>query len=46
MVGISLKIGGTIKFCTRNGCTCHSLEFESVDDAFMLFQSQNGSGLA
>lgn len=46
IVGLSLKIGGTIKFCTRNGCKKHSLEFESVDDAFTLFQSQDQSGLA
>ncbi len=39
IVGVNLIIGGVIKFCTRNGCQRHSLEFEDSDSAFMLFQS-------
>ena len=45
IVGFNMKIGGTIKVCTRNGCKKHSLEFEDVDSAFALFQSQDSSGL-
>lgn len=41
IAGLSLCIGGTIKFCTRNGCRHHSLEFEEIDSAFMLFQNQS-----
>lgn len=46
IVSLTLHIGGTIKFCARNGCKKHSLEFEDVDTAFRLFQSQDDSSLA
>lgn len=40
MVGIDLVIGGIIRFCTRNGCEEHHLEFDNPDDAFVLYESQ------
>ena len=45
MIGIQLQVGGMIKFCSRNGCQRHSLEFEDIDDAFLLFRSQDESRL-
>jgi hypothetical protein len=45
IIGLDLKVGGTIKVCSRNGCKHHSLEFEDSQDALNLFRSQNGSGL-
>ncbi len=45
MIWVQLTMGGTINFCTRNGCTRHSLEFEDPDEAFILFQSQDETGL-
>ncbi|MBN1426305.1 hypothetical protein JXA88_17275 [Candidatus Fermentibacteria bacterium] len=45
MVWVHLTMGGTVNFCTRNGCTRHSLEFEDPDEAFILFQSQDETGL-
>ena len=46
IVSLSLHIGGIVKFCARNGCQNHSLEFEDVETAFRLFQSQDDSSLA
>ncbi|MBF0303154.1 MAG: hypothetical protein HQK73_08945 [Desulfamplus sp.] len=40
---LNLDIGGKINFCTRNGCPHHSVEFENLDSAFILFQKQNPS---
>ncbi|MBF0573668.1 MAG: hypothetical protein HQK69_07905 [Desulfamplus sp.] len=40
---LNLDIGGRINFCTRNGCPHHSVEFENLDSAFILFQKQNPS---
>lgn len=40
IIGVHLQIGGTVKFCTRNGCKHHSVEFENMDSAFQLFQNQ------
>lgn len=40
---LNLEIGGRIHFCTRNGCKHHSVEFENIDDAYLLFQQQNPS---
>lgn len=45
MIWLQLTMGGAINFCTRNGCTRHSLEFEDPDQAFILFQSQDETGL-
>jgi len=45
MIGFQLQSGGIIKVCSRNGCKNHSLEFANVNDAFILFQSQDESGL-
>ncbi|MEZ4526931.1 MAG: hypothetical protein R2941_13525 [Desulfobacterales bacterium] len=38
---LNLEIGGTVNFCTRNGCSHHSVEFENLNDAFLLFQHQD-----
>jgi len=46
IVGIQLKVGGTIKVCSRKGCKNHSLEFTNVNDAVELFQSQDKTGLS
>ncbi len=46
IVSLTLHIGGIIKFCSRNGCQRHSLEFEDAGNAFQLFQSQDDSSLA
>ncbi len=43
---VDLLIGGVIKFCSRNGCEAHSLEFENADDAFSLFKAHDATGLA
>ncbi|MBF0232230.1 MAG: hypothetical protein HQK62_09590 [Desulfamplus sp.] len=40
---LNLEIGGRINFCTRNGCKHHSVEFENIDDAYLLFQQQHPS---
>lgn len=45
MVGMQLEIGGIIKICSRNGCKRHSLEFEDVNDAFMLLMRGDQTGL-
>ena len=45
MVGLQLKVGGTIKICSRSGCKRHSLEFEDVNDAFTLLMRQDETGL-
>ena len=45
MIGLQLEVGGMIKICSRNGCKRHSLEFEDVNDAFMLFMRQDKTGL-
>ncbi len=45
MVGLQLRVGGMIKICSRNGCKHHALEFEDVNDAFMLFMRQDDTGL-
>lgn len=45
MIGLDLEVGGMIKVCSRNGCKKHSLEFENIDDAYSLFQSQDDTGL-
>ncbi|MCU0610752.1 MAG: hypothetical protein MUE60_03060 [Candidatus Eisenbacteria bacterium] len=45
MIWVQLTMGGSINFCTRNGCTRHSLEFDDPDEAFILFQSQDETGL-
>lgn len=46
IVSLTLQIGGIVKFCARNGCRKHSLEFEDIETAFRLFQSQDDSSLA
>jgi len=45
MIGLQLQVGGMIKICSRNGCKRHALEFEDVNDAFMLFMRQDKTGL-
>ena len=45
LVGMQLEVGGTIKICSRNGCKKHSLEFEDVNDAFMLLMRNDQTGL-
>jgi hypothetical protein len=45
MVGMQLEVGGMIKICTRNGCKKHSLEFEDINDAFMLLMRKDQTGL-
>jgi len=40
---VNLELGGSINFCTRNGCEGHSLEFENPDDAFKLFLDSDES---
>ena len=45
IVSLTLQIGGMVKFCSRNGCQKHSLEFEDVDTAYRLFKSQDDSYL-
>jgi len=44
-VGMQLEVGGIIKICSRNGCKKHSLEFEDVNDAFMLLMKNDQTGL-
>lgn len=44
-VGMQLEVGGIIKICSRNGCRKHSLEFEDVNDAFMLLMKSDQTGL-
>ena len=45
MIGIQLEVGGMIKICSRNGCKRHALEFEDINDAFMLLMRQDKTGL-
>jgi hypothetical protein len=45
LVGMQLEVGGMIKICTRNGCKMHSLEFQDVNDAFMLLMKNDQTGL-
>lgn len=45
VIGLDLKVGGSIKICSRNGCKHHSLEFQDSQDALNLFRSQEMSGL-
>lgn len=45
LVGMQLDVGGIIKICSRNGCKRHSLEFEDVNDAFMLLMKGDHTGL-
>ncbi len=45
LVGLQLEVGGMIKICCRNGCKRHSLEFEDINDAFMLFMRKDDTGL-
>jgi hypothetical protein len=45
IIALSLKHGGAIKVCTRNGCKKHSLEFENIDEAFLFFKNQDEVGL-
>jgi len=45
LVGMQLEVGGLIKICSRNGCKRHSLEFEDVNDAFMLLMKGDHTGL-
>jgi hypothetical protein len=45
IIALNLKHGGIINVCTRNGCKEHSLEFEDINAAFSLFQSQDEVGL-
>ena len=45
LVGMQLEVGGIIKICSRNGCKKHSLEFEDVNDAFMLLMKSDQTGL-
>jgi hypothetical protein len=44
-VGMQLEVGGIIKICSRNACKKHSLEFEDVNDAFMLLMKSDQTGL-
>ena len=43
VASVNLELGGTVNFCTRNGCKGHSLEFENPDDAFKLFLDKDES---
>ena len=45
LIGIQLEVGGMIKICSRNGCKMHSLEFQDVNDAFMLLMKNDQTGL-
>jgi hypothetical protein len=45
LVGMQLEVGGMIKICSRNGCKMHSLEFQDVNDAFMLLMKSDQTGL-
>ena len=45
LVGMQLEVGGMIKICSRNGCKMHSLEFQDVNDAFMLLMKNDQTGL-
>jgi len=38
LINLELELGGMVKICTRNGCKMHSLEFENLHHAFLLFQ--------
>lgn len=40
-MSLCLEIGGTIRFCARNGCREHAIEFERVTDLFRVFESQH-----
>ena len=42
VIGLHLEIGGLVKFCTRNGCRRHWLEFEDAEEVFELFEAQAG----
>ena len=41
---VNLEIGGTVNFCTRNGCSHHSVEFNDINQAFLLLQNQDKTG--
>lgn len=43
VASVNLELGGSVNFCTRNGCRSHSLEFENPDDAFKLFLDKDES---
>jgi hypothetical protein len=43
VASVNLEMGGSVNFCTRNGCRAHSLEFENSDDAFKLFLDRDES---
>lgn len=43
VASVNLELGGSVNFCTRNGCKAHSLEFENPDDAFKLFLDKDES---
>ena len=45
LIGIQLEVGGMIKICSRNGCKRHALEFEDVNDAFVLLMRGDDTGL-
>lgn len=45
IVSVNLNSGGSIKFCSRNGCKHHSLEFEDLNDAFQLLVNNDPTGL-
>jgi hypothetical protein len=40
LVELDLVCGGLMRFCTRDGCREHHLEFEEPDDAFLLYENQ------
>jgi len=41
VAALNLEIGGMVNFCTRNGCSHHSVEFNDLNDALLLCQSQD-----
>ena len=46
MVGLHMQVGGFLKFCTRNSCEEHSMEFENPEDMYLLFKYQDETGYA
>lgn len=45
LVSMLMQHGGRIKFCSRNGCQRHSLEFEDINDAFQLLINHDKTAL-
>ena len=43
VVTLAVEGGGDVKFCTRNGCKYHALEFEHAGDLAAFMEEMNSS---